>query len=317
MRKRKIGQLDVSVVGIGCYNFGRLLDLEQTRSAIHSAIDHGITFLDTSDSYGNPPTNCQIVVGEALQSRRHEVILATKFGRPLGDGQRGGAKASYVKSATEASLRRLRTDHIDLMQLHAPDPETPVEETLGALGDLVAEGKIREIGSSNFSDRQLRDAASAAASKGTPGFVSTQIEYNLLNRRIETDILQECQRLGVTILPYFPLCYGLLTGQYRKDQPGPFIGILAERRQAAIFTERNMAIVAALTSYALERGRTLLELAFAWLLSHSVIPSVIAGVSSPEHVAANAAAADWQLTETEIADIERLSPLDLSVPSHR
>jgi aryl-alcohol dehydrogenase-like predicted oxidoreductase len=311
LRKRKIGQLDVTVVGVGCYNFGRLLDLEQTRTAIYSAIDHGINFFDTSDRYGNPRTNSESVIGEAIQSRRNEIIIATKFGGAL-DEQRHGAKAAYVKSATEASLRRLRMDHIDLMQLHAPDPTTPIAETLGALSDLVTEGKIREIGASNFSDTQLREAATAAASKGVPGFVSTQSEYSLLNRAIESDVLPECQHLGIGILPYFPLYYGLLTGKYRKDQPGSFIGILDEKRQSAIFSERNVAIVAALNAYAEQRGRTLLELAFAWLLSHPVIPSVIAGVSSLEHVAANATAADWELTAAEIVEIERLAPLDMT-----
>jgi aryl-alcohol dehydrogenase-like predicted oxidoreductase len=317
MRKRKIGQLDVSVVGIGGYNFGRLLDVGQTRKAMYTAIDHGINFLDTSDRYGNPRTNSETVIGEALQSCRDKIIIATKFGGVL-DEQRQGAKAAYVKSATEASLRRLRTDCIDLMQLHAPDPTTPIEETLGALNDLVAEGKIREIGASNFSGLQLREAAIAGASRGVPGFMSTQSEYSLLNRTIESDVLPECERLGVGILPYFPLYYGLLTGKYDKDQPGSFIGVLDEKRQSAIFSGRNMAIVAALSAYAEQRGRTLLELAFAWLLSHPEIPSVIAGVSAPEHVAANAAAAGWELTAAEKADIERLAPLDGSTIScHR
>ena len=308
MRKRAIGQLEVSVVGIGCYNFGRLLDLEQTRTAIYSAIDHGINFLDTSDRYGNPPSSSETFIGDVLQNCRDKIVLATKFGGIL-DEQRQGAKAAYVKSATEASLRRLRTDRIDLMQLHAPDPTTPIEETLGALSDLVAEGKIREIGSSKFSGTQLREAATAAATKGTPRFVSTQSEYSLLNRTVETDILAECQCQGIAILPYFPLYMGLLSGQYRKDQPGSFIGILEEKRQSAIFSERNMATVAALTDYAQQRGHTLLELAFAWLLSHPEIPSVIAGVSSLDHIAANASAADWELTAADIAAIEKLAPL--------
>jgi aryl-alcohol dehydrogenase-like predicted oxidoreductase len=311
LRKRSIGSLEVTVVGVGCNNFGRWLDIEQSRGAIHAALDLGVNFFDTADHYGRPRTASESFVGECLESRRNEAIIATKFGRPL-DDRRQGAKAWYVKSATEAALRRLRTDRIDLMQLHIPDPATPIEETLGAFADLIAEGKIREIGASNFDVEQLREAAAAAGRHGIPGFASTQSEYSLLQRQAETDVFAECQRTGMAFLPYLPLYNGLLTGKYRTGEPIPAVSRIGgknEQVRAAIVSERNMAIVAELTAYAQQRGHTLLELAFAWLLSHPGIPSVIAGVSSPQQVAANVAAAQWELTPAEIAEIERIAPL--------
>ena len=312
MRKRRIGSLEVTVVGVGCNNFGRQLDVAQTRRVIYAALDHGINFFDTADHYGRPRTASESVVGEVLGARRDEAIVATKFGRPLDDRRLGGAKTAYVRSATEDSLKRLRTDRIDLMQLHIPDPTTPIEETLGALSDLVAEGKIREIGASNFSVAQLQEAQAVAHSLGTKCFVSTQEEYSLLARKAETNVMAECERNGIAFVPYFPLYNGLLTGKYRFGQPASTdtrIGSKDEQAQAAIFSKRNMAIVADLTDYAEKRGRTLLELTFGWLLSHQVIPAVIAGVSSPEQVLANVKAAQWELTANEIADINRLAPM--------
>jgi aryl-alcohol dehydrogenase-like predicted oxidoreductase len=297
---------------VGCNNFGRQLDVAQARRAIYAALDQGINFFDTADHYGRPRTASEMVVGEVLESRRDEAIVATKFGRPLDDRRLGGGKASYVRSATEDSLKRLRTDRIDLMQLHIPDPATPIAETLGALSDLVAEGKIREIGASNFSVAQLQDAQTTARRLGTKSFVSTQEEYSLLARGAETSVMAECERNDMAFVPYFPLYNGLLTGKYRYGQPAAAdtrIGSKDEKSQAAIFSRRNMAIVADLTDYAEKRGRTLLELTYAWLLSHQVIPSVIAGVSSPEQVTANIKAAQWELTAEEIADINRLAPI--------
>jgi aryl-alcohol dehydrogenase-like predicted oxidoreductase len=311
LRRRRIGTLEVTVIGVGCNNFGRWLDAQQTRRIINAALDQGINFFDTADHYGRPRTASELLLGECLEARRDEAVIATKFGRAL-DRQRQGAKAAYVKSATEDALRRLRSDRIDLMQLHIPDPSTPIAETLGALSDLQAAGKIREFGASNFDATQLREAYDAAKGLGIRGFASTQAEYSLLHRDSERHILPECQRTGITLLPYLPLYNGLLSGRYRPGEPPPVGSRIAgksESLQAFIFSERNMSIVADLTAYAEARGHTVLELAFAWLLSHDIIPSVIAGVSSPDQVAANAAAAEWVLSPTEIEEVERLARL--------
>ena len=320
MRKRRIGSLEVTVAGMGCSGFGDSLDAERTRRVMHAALGQGINFFDTADYYGNPRTSSESLIGEVIESlgsRRDELVIATKFGRVLDDRKgSANAKAAYVKSATEASLRRLRTDWIDLMQIHIPDPGTPIDETLGALSDLIAEGKIREIGASQFSVVQLREAAGAANSKSTPGFVSTQAEYSVLNREAETDVLAECARNGMVFLPFFPLYGGLLTGKYRAGGPLPAGSRMAgktDKLRTALFSGRNMAIVAALTDYAELRGHTLLELGYAWLLSHPVIPSVIAGATTPEQVAANVAATNWKLTAAERADIDRIAPL---TPGH-
>jgi aryl-alcohol dehydrogenase-like predicted oxidoreductase len=310
MRKRKVGSLEVSVVAVGCNNFGRWLDVNQTQRIIDAAVDQGINFFDTADHYGRPRTASESLVGLCLQSRRNQVIIATKFGRPL-DDRRQGAKAWYVKSATEDSLRRLRSDYIDLMQLHIPDPTTPIEETLGALDELRTAGKIREFGASNFSVTQLSEAAAAADRLGVRGFASTQAELSLLNRRAESDVLPECQRLRMSFLPYLPLYNGLLTGRYSRGvapAADSRIGHKDEQTRAAIFSDRNMKIVDDLNHWATARGHTLLELAFAWLLSHEAIPSVLAGVSSTEQVAANVAATQWVLTADEVAQVEALAP---------
>lgn len=309
MRKRKIGSLDVTVVGIGCNNFGRQLDAEATRRVVWAALDQGINFFDTADHYGRPRTTSEVLLGRALGARRHEAVIATKFGRVL-DETRQGAKPAYVKAATEDALRRLNTDVIDLMQLHIPDETTPIEDTLGALSDLVAEGKIREIGASNFNVSQLREAAVAAHDNGTQGFVSTQCELSLLQRAAETTVLAECSHLGMAFLPYLPLFNGLLSGKYRPGEPAPSGSRISTKNpelQTQIFSDRNMSIVAELTVFAESRGHSVLELAFAWLLSHAVIPSVIAGVSSPAQVAGNVMASRWELTAEEIAEVGRIA----------
>lgn len=313
MRKRRIGSLEVTVVGVGCNNFGRQLDFERTRSVIHAALDNGINFLDTADQYGRPYTSSESFIGEVLAAigpRRQDLVIATKFGRILDDNKRGASPA-YVRAATEACLRRLRVDCIDLMQLHIPDPLTPIEDTLGALGELIREGKIREIGASNFSGRLLGEAQAAAVRAGTPRFVSTQAAYSILNRAAEPDVLAECERSGIALVPFQPLYNGLLSGKYKAGQPAPAnsrIGSKDPKAQAIIFSERNLRIVGELTDYAQRRGRTLLELAYGWLLSHPAIPSIIAGVSSPEQVASNAASTGWALSAAEITDIDRIAP---------
>ncbi len=308
MRTRTIGSLDVTVVGIGCNNFGRELDAEATRGVVHAALDAGIAFFDTADSYGQPVTTSESLLGEFLAPHRDRVAIATKFGRVL-DDQRQGAKAAYVREATEASLRRLRTDRIDLMQLHIPDTTTPIEETLGALGELIAEGKIREIGASNFTADQVRSMVEAAKANGVPQFSATQAEFSLLHRAPVAPLIAECERSGLKLLPFRPLFNGLLTGKYRPGAPLPAdsrIGGKSDAAKARIMSPANMATVGALTHYAEARGHTILQLAFAWLLAHDFVPSVIAGVTSPRQVASNAAAAEWSLTAAELAEVNAL-----------
>lgn len=302
MEERKIGSLDVTVVGLGCNNFGGRLDAEATARVVHAALDAGVNFFDTADMYGG--TKSEEYLGAALSGRRDEVIIATKFGHKV-DEQRKGAKAAYVRQAVEDSLRRLGTDRIDLYQLHTPDPETPIAETLGALNDLVRAGKVREIGCSNFSVEQLREAEEAA--KGGARFVSVQNEYSLLHRKPEQDgVLDECARLDLGFLPYFPLSSGLLSGKYRRGEPVPEGTRLAGANAARWLTDGNLDQVEALQRFVECKGRTLLELAFSWLLTRQTVASVIAGATKPEQVRANVAAAGWKLTATELAEVEAL-----------
>lgn len=308
MRTRSIGSLEVTVVGIGCNNFGRELGADATREIVHAALDQGITFFDTADSYGNPKTASESLLGEILVPHRDRVVIATKFGRVLDDSRRG-ANAAYVRAATEASLRRLKTDRIDLMQLHIPDPETPIAETLAALDALIKEGKIREIGGSNFSAAQLREMTAAAERGGMARFVSTQTEFSMLHRRGAADILAECDRTGMKLLPFRPLFNGLLTGKYRSGAPRPDdgrIGGKSAEAQARILSPENLAVVESLVAFAEERGHSMVELAFAWLLSHAAVPSVIAGVSSPRQVVSNAAASHWVLTSEDRQAVDEL-----------
>jgi aryl-alcohol dehydrogenase-like predicted oxidoreductase len=308
LRTRNIGSLEVTVVGVGSNNFGRQLSAGLTRQVIHAALDEGVNFFDTADTYGNPATTSETLIGEILRPHRDEVIIATKFGRFL-DEEHHGAKPAYVRSATEASLRRLQTDYIDLMQLHIPDPDTPIADTLGALAELLEEGKIREIGISNFDVQQLREASEAAQQKGTPHFVSTQAKCSMLDRHEAADILAECEDTGMRLLPFQPLYNGLLTGRYRPGEPVPSgsrIGTKSKEAQATIMSSANMAIVAALTEYAEAAGHTLLELAIGWLLAQPAVASVIAGVSSPAQIVSNVAATGWELTKSELNDVEKL-----------
>jgi len=303
METRRIGSLDVSVVGVGCNNFGTRLDAEGTAAVVRAALDAGITFFDTADVYGGGKS--EELLGHALGSRREEVVLATKFGIPM-EGQGSGASPEYIRLAVEASLKRLRTDRIDLYQLHRPDREVPISETLGALTELVRAGKVREIGCSNFSLEQLREAE-AAAEGGSARFVSVQNRYNMLTRDPERDILPECARQGIAFIPYSPLANGLLTGKFRLGQPVPEgTRIGAGGRAGEILTERNLAVVEELIKFAKSRGHSLLDLAFSWLLSRPVVASVIAGAMRPEQVQANVAAAGWQLTDQDLAEIDKI-----------
>jgi aryl-alcohol dehydrogenase-like predicted oxidoreductase len=307
MPVRQIGALDVSLVGLGCNNFGGRLDERRSTEVVEAALDAGINLFDTADVYGS--TKSEEILGRALGKERSEVLVATKFGMPL-DETRKGAAPAYVKSALEDSLRRLGTDYVDLYQLHRPDPATPIGDTLSALAGLVEEGKVREIGCSNFSAAQLREAEEAVTGGG-PRFASVQNEYSLLQREPELEVLAECDRLGTAFIPYFPLKAGLLSGKYRPGEPPPagtrVAGMPADR-QGAILTPANLETVGALQRFAGGRGHSVLELAIAWLAAHGPVASVIAGATQPEQVWANVKAADWVLTDEELAEIDAIVP---------
>lgn len=300
METRKIGSLTVPVIGLGCNNFGGRLDADQTAQVVHAAIDAGITFFDTADVYGQ--SKSEEFIGQALGARRKDVILATKFGSPL-EGFGKGASAEYIQRAVEGSLRRLQTDYIDLYQLHRPDPEVPIAETLGALNDLVKAGKVREIGCSNFSVAQIKEAE-AATPAGAARFISVQNNYSLMEREPEQGVLAECERLGLAFLPFFPLASGLLTGKYRRGQSAPQGTRLASREGA--LTDERLAVVEQLIEYAETRGHTILELAVSWLLARPVVASVIAGATRPEQITANAAAGNWKMTAEDLAAIDTI-----------
>jgi aryl-alcohol dehydrogenase-like predicted oxidoreductase len=303
--KRPIGSLAVSVVGVGCNNFGGRIDEKHTKEVIDAALAVGMNFFDTADMYANGRS--EELLGRYLGSRRREVVVATKFGNEM-EGQGRGARPEYVKKAMDLSLQRLRTDYVDLYQQHVPDPDVPIAETLGALDDLVKAGKVREIGCSNFSAAQLRDARKASdARPGSARFVSVQNEYSLLHREPEAEVLAESEREGLAFLPFFPLMSGLLTGKYRKGQPIPQNTRVAKyERYGKLLTEENLDKVEALTQFAESRGRSLLELAISWLLAHRVVASVIAGATSAEQVRNNAAAADWNLRPTDLDEVDSL-----------
>jgi aryl-alcohol dehydrogenase-like predicted oxidoreductase len=302
LERRKIGSLEVSVVGLGCNNFGWRVDKTATQAVVEAALDGGINFLDTADMYGTGQS--EEYLADALQGHRNDVVLATKFGQSMGEGK-AGASPAYVRQALEASLSRLRTDHIDLYQLHKPDPATPIADTLGALDELVKAGKIREIGCSNFSVGQLREAA-AAVKPGTAHFVSVQNEYSLFHRAPEVDVLPECKNSGIAFIPYFPLANGLLTGKYRKGQPLPENSRGKDAWGPTVFTDGNLDIVESLLEFALSHGRSLLELAISWLAAQPTVVSVIAGAKTPKQVETNAASAGWPLTQAELAEINNI-----------
>jgi len=300
METRRIGALEVSVVGLGCNNFGGRIDEPRTREVIDVALEAGITLFDTADNYGG--TLSETFIGRALTGRRDRVVLATKFGGWSAEaGRETGGSAANVRASVEASLRRLGTDRIDLFQMHTPDAETPIAETLGALDQLVREGKVREIGCSNLTSAQLGEA-DAAVSDGCARFASVQNELSLLEPGDVDDCLPEADRLGLAYLPYFPLASGLLTGKVRRGEPVPegtrIAGWAADRRDATL-TDATFDRLEALEAFARDRGHTLLELAFAWLLKQSPVASVIAGATSVEQVRANVAAGEWRLAEDE------------------
>jgi aryl-alcohol dehydrogenase-like predicted oxidoreductase len=300
MRTRKIGSLEVSVVGLGCNNFGGRIDYDGSAAVVHSALDAGITFFDTADIYGG--TQSEEFLGRALGSRRDDIVLATKFGMQV-DAEHKGAKPDYVHNALEASLRRLQTDHVDLYQLHAPDPDTPIAETLGALDECVRAGKVREIGCSNFTVEQLREAEGAVTG-GSARFVSVQNEFSMLRRRAERDVLPECERAGLSFLPYFPLASGVLTGKYQRGHAPPAGTRLSGVKQnEGPLSDNTLAVVERLTEFAQSRNRTMVELAIAWIAAHKPVASVISGATSAEQVHANVAAEDWVLAEDDLTAI--------------
>jgi len=307
MKMRRLGNsgLKVSEVGLGCNNFGMRIDQKATQGVVDAAIDAGITLFDTADVYG--ATQSEVFLGKALGKRRQEIVLATKFGMQVGDDKsRTGGSRRWLMRAVEDSLQRLGTDYIDLYQLHRYDAETPVDETLRALDDLVTQGKVRYIGNSNFTGWQIADADWTAA--GATRFVSAQNQYSLLARRVEHEVLPACEHFGLGFLPFFPLESGLLSGKYKRGEKPPEGTRLAAwgSRGAAALNDKNFDKVEKLTAWAEERGHTILELAFAWLLGHEAVSSVIAGATSPEQVRANAATAEWELSPEEVGEVSEL-----------
>jgi aryl-alcohol dehydrogenase-like predicted oxidoreductase len=307
---RNLGRsgLQVSLVGLGCNNFGGRLDLAATRKVVHRALDLGITLFDTADIYGERGRSEQYL-GESLGERRKDIVLATKFGMPMDDaGTRKGASRRYILSAVEASLKRLKTDWIDLYHLHQPDPHTPIEETLRALDDLVRQGKVRYVGCSNLPAWQVVEALWTAKHAGLDRFVCCQDEYSLAVREPERELIPMMERCGLGLLPYFPLASGLLTGKYQRNASMPAGARLTATQRLAdrYLTEANWGLVERLEGFCARRDRTLLELAFSWLAARPTVASVIAGATRPEQVEANVRAGEWKLTPEDLAEVDRL-----------
>lgn len=316
MQQRNLGHsgLQVSAVGLGGNNFGGRLDAAATRDVVHAALDSGITFFDTADTYGKRGGGesgaSELYLGAALGSRRKDIVLTTKFGHALdAEHKQKGASRRYVMSAVEASLKRLNTDWIDLYQLHAPDPLTPIEETMRALDDLVTSGKVRYIGCSNTPAWRVVEAVWTARSLGLHPFISCEDEYSLLNRNIEAELIPAARAHGLGIVPFYPLASGLLTGKYKKGEPPPAGSRFAkpERFEKRFQTPSTSAKVDALGMFAEKRGHTLLELAMSWLAGQKIVGSVIAGATSPDQVKANVAAAAWKLSLEEYAEIDKIT----------
>ncbi len=307
MEYRHLGRsgLQVSLVGLGCNNFGRRCDQEKTTAVVNKALELGVTFFDTADIYG-PRGLSEEYLGKALAGKRRDVVIATKFVGPMGEGSLwGGASRRYIMEAVEASLQRLGTDHIDLYQIHFPDASTPLEETLRALDDLVRQGKVRYIGCSNFAGWQVAEAQWITRTQHLSPVVSAQNQYNLLDRRIERELVPACNAYGMSVLPYFPLASGFLTGKYRPGEAPPegtrlAAGPMGER----ILTEQNFGTLSKLETFAEARGHTMLEVAVGWLASQPHVASVISGATKPEQVEQNVKAAEWKLTAEELAEVD-------------
>jgi aryl-alcohol dehydrogenase-like predicted oxidoreductase len=310
MKLRNLGKsgLRASIVGLGCNNFGWTIDLEGTRKVVHRALDLGITLFDTADIYGNHGGS-EEMLGKALGERRKDVVIATKFGMAMDDGEKRGASRSYILSSVEGSLRRLNTDWIDLYQVHTPDSRTPIEETLRALDDLVTQGKARYIGCSNFAAWQTVEAQWTSRYLGINAFISCQNEYSLLVRDVERELVPAMEAHGLGLLPYFPLASGLLTGKYSRESNLPDGSRLSGNKRMAdrYLTEANWDRVERLLEFCHAHGHSLLELAFSWLLARPTVSSAIAGATKPEQVEQNVKAADWQLTSEEIAEVDGIT----------
>jgi aryl-alcohol dehydrogenase-like predicted oxidoreductase len=312
MTYRRLGSsgLVVSTIGLGCNNVGRKLDADGTRAVVDAAFDAGITLFDTADIYGTPHGASEELLGLALKGRRDEIVLATKFGMDMAgmNGADRGARGSrgYILRAVEASLRRLDTDYIDLYQIHAPDAETPIEETLAALDDLVRAGKVRYLGNSNFAGWQLADADWTARAAGYSAFISAQNQYSLLHRGVEAEIIPACEHFGLGFLPFFPLASGLLSGKYRRGQKAAAGTRLAQERYQPWLDGADWDLIEALTAFGAERGHSLLDVAIAGLAARPAVTSVIAGATTADQIRANAAAGTWDLTPQEAADLDTL-----------
>ena len=301
--------LQVSVVGLGCNNFGGRCDYDQSEKVVNTALDEGINLFDTADVYGGQGKSEEFL-GRILKGRRSDAIIATKWGMNMGEGpHRSGASRKYIVSAVEDSLRRLQTDYIDLYQLHRPDSSTPIEETLRALDDLVSAGKVRYIGHSNFAGWQAAEAHFVAEKGNFTPFISAQNEYNLLDRRIESELVPACNAYGVSILPFFPLASGFLTGKYRPGQDLPAGTRLANAGPMAsrILNDRNFETLGRLEAFAEARGKSMVDLAIGWLASLPHVGSVIAGATKPEQVTQNVASGSWKLSPDELAEVDGIS----------
>lgn len=305
MEYRSLGAsgLRVSVAGLGCNNFGMRVDYDRTVEVLDAAIDAGINFFDTARMYGGGAS--EEFMGRALESKRDQVIIATKFGGPTKPDDATGSRR-HLMASVETSLRALRTDYIDLYQLHYPDPATPIEETLSALDDLVHQGKVRYIGCSNFTGWMVADAQWVATTRGFERFMSVQNEWSLLTRTVEAEVVGACERFGASILPYFPLASGLLTGKVKRGEQAPENSRLANAYFASVMTDANFDRVERLEAWAAEHGRSMTGVALSWLASQPVVGSVIAGATSPDQVRANAELTTTDLTAEEVAEIGRL-----------
>ena len=311
MEYRNLGSsgLRVSLVGLGCNNFGMRLDLEQTRAVVDRAFDLGITLFDTADMYGGRGGS-ETQLGKILGHRRKDIVLASKFGMAMSDdGTKIGASRRYIMSAVEDSLRRLKTDWIDLYQLHQPDPLTPLDETMQALDDLVTQGKIRYIGCSNLPSWQVVESQWISKFMGLNRFVSCQDEYNILNRNVEAELIPAMQKYGCGLLPYFPLASGLLTGKYKRTEmpEGARLTDMPTFANRIYLTDENFDIVDNLHKFANKTGHSILELAFGWMASRPTTASIIAGATKPEQIDANVAAVNWVLSESEIDEVNKIS----------
>jgi len=305
MRTRRLGSdgPEVSVVGLGGNNFGMRVDLDGTRAVVDAALDAGVTLLDTADIYGGKGGS-ESLLGEVLEGRRDRVVIATKFGGDMGDGTKARGSRAYIRNAIDGSLERLRTDVVDLYQYHTPDNVTPFEETFGALDELVRAGKVRYVGHSNLKAAQVEEVDAICRERGFARPVSAQNQYSLLRREAEEELLPTCERLGIGVLPFFPLASGLLTGKYRRGEPRPPGTRLSDRE--GVFTDGTFDRLEALEEFAEVRGLTLLQVAIGGLLAQPAIASVIAGATKPEQVRANVAAAEWEPTSEDVAALNSL-----------